>query len=163
MSDWLTWGETVRSPRGGLAKSPLFWLKIRGHSRLRDLPFLHCLGELPGDYLLDRLCLRLIKDSFVLEEIVDTRTQMLFAHRSNFCCGCFVSLGVGHLAASFQQCPRSRYLLLDSQGETARHIVVQCARIRKRRGIIHYADPIDVLLNRNSNVLQGTRTCSFSC
>src|ERR1035437_9435966 len=54
----------------------------RCHARLGYFLFLHGLGELPRDDFLNRLCLRLFKDAFLLEEIVDARTHMFLAHGS---------------------------------------------------------------------------------
>src|SRR5207237_6890313 len=53
------------------------------HARLRNLFLLHGLGELPGHNFLDRLRLRFFEDVFLLQEVVDTRSQMFLAHCSN--------------------------------------------------------------------------------
>jgi hypothetical protein len=58
-------------------------LEQRSHARLRYFLCSHGLGELPRDDLFDRLGLRLFEDSFLFEEIVNARTHMLLAHRSN--------------------------------------------------------------------------------
>src|ERR1035437_9969682 len=58
-------------------------LEQHGHLLLRNFPFLHGLRELPRDDLLDRLRLRLFKDTLFFEEIVNTRTHMFLAHCSS--------------------------------------------------------------------------------
>ena len=58
-------------------------LQQRGHSLLRDFRLLHGLGELPGYDFLDRLRLRLLKNAFPFEEVIDAGTHVLLAHRSN--------------------------------------------------------------------------------
>src|ERR1017187_5766168 len=55
----------------------------RGHAHLGYFLRPHGLGELPRDDLLDRLRLRLFEDAFLFEEIVNARTHMPLAHRSN--------------------------------------------------------------------------------
>ena len=52
-------------------------LKQRGHPVLRDFHFLHGVGELPCQDLLDGLCLRLIEYAFVFQEVVNTGTATL--------------------------------------------------------------------------------------
>src|SRR5208283_1131732 len=58
-------------------------LEQRRHSRLGYFLFLHGLGELPCHHLLNGLGLRLFKDAFLPEEIIDARTHMFPAHSSN--------------------------------------------------------------------------------
>jgi hypothetical protein len=53
------------------------------HLVLGNFLFLHGLGELPRNHLFHSLRLCLFKDTFFLEEIVNARTHMLLAHRSN--------------------------------------------------------------------------------
>src|ERR1700730_10730806 len=58
-------------------------LEQRGETRLRDFLFLHSLGQLPRNDLLDCLRLRLVEYAFALEKIVDARTHVFLAHRSS--------------------------------------------------------------------------------
>ncbi len=54
-----------------------------GHSVLRDFLLSHSLSQLPGYYLLDRLRLRLFEDALLLEKVVNARTYVPLAQRSN--------------------------------------------------------------------------------
>src|ERR1035438_4843546 len=58
-------------------------LQQRGHAVLRYFPFLHRLGELPGDHLFDRLCLRLFEDPLLFQEVINAGTPVLLAHCIN--------------------------------------------------------------------------------
>jgi hypothetical protein len=57
-------------------------LEQSGHLILGNSLFLHGLRKLPGNDLFHNLRLRLFKDAFFLEEIVNARTPMLLADRS---------------------------------------------------------------------------------
>jgi hypothetical protein len=53
-------------------------LEHRSHAIFGDFLFLHGLFELPGDDLFDRLRLRLLKNAFFFQEIVNARTHVVF-------------------------------------------------------------------------------------
>src|SRR5260370_28793714 len=60
-------------------------LEQRGHFIFGYFLFLHGLFELPGDDLLDRLCLGLFKDAFFLQKIVNSGPLMLLAFFTHCC------------------------------------------------------------------------------
>src|SRR5207302_210022 len=55
-------------------------------TRLRNFSLLHGLGQLPRHDLLDGLSLRFFEDVFLLQEVVNARSQILLAHCSNSFC-----------------------------------------------------------------------------